>query len=312
MKFKDYYQVLGVDRAATAEQIKKAYRKLAHQYHPDISKEKGAEERFKEVGEAYDTLKNPEKRAAYDQLGRHRPGQEFTPPPDWQQHFGGSPSGFEDVDLADLLASLAAGARRGGARPHFAARGQDYEVTTQISLEDAYLGREIDLELQVPEYRENGLLHQVPRTYRVRIPKGVSDGQRLRLSGKGGKGLEGGHDGDLYLTILLASHPLFRPQGHDLYMDLALAPWEAVLGSAVVIPTLAGSVELKIPAGTRAGHSLRLAGKGMPKARGGFGDLHAVVQIVVPTHVDGRERELFEQLAKLSRFDPRSHLGKAH
>jgi len=312
MKFKDYYQVLGVERGATPEQIKKAYRKLAHKYHPDVSKDVAAEERFKEVGEAYDTLKDPEKRAAYDRLGSHRAGQDFTPPPDWQQQFGGAAAGFEDVDLSDLLASFAAGARRHGPRSRSSMRGQDYEVTTQVSLEDAYHGREIDLELSLPEYQENGLMHHVPRTFRVRVPKGATDGQRLRLPGKGGQGMEGGPNGDLYLTITFRPHPIFRPHGHDLYLDLALAPWEAVLGSAVVIPTLAGSVELKIPAGTRAGRTLRLAGKGMPKTREGFGDLHAVVQIVVPTRVGERERELFEQLAQVSTFNPRLHLAEAH
>ena len=230
MKYKDYYKILGVARDAGADDIKKAYRKLARKYHPDVSKEANAEERFKEMAEAYETLKDPEKRAAYDQLGSHPSGQEFRPPPDWGQHFGGgSPFGqtdqgaFDDIDLADLLAGLAGGRARAGGRS--SARdgpipGSDYEAMVSITLEQAFHGTEIDLDLSVPEYDERGFAHRVPHRVKVRIPKGVTDGQKLRVPGKGGKGSRGGRAGDLYLDIQVQTHPLFRASGQDLYVDL--------------------------------------------------------------------------------------------
>ena len=269
MKYKDYYRILGVARSATVEDIKKAYRKLAHKYHPDVSKDPEGEEKFKEVAEAYETLRNPEKRAAYDQLGSYQPGQDFQPPPDWGKQFGDSHFSFEDVDLADLFAGLAAGRHRAGpGTGQIRMPGQDYEVTADISLEEAYRGTEVELNLTVPEYDAKGLLHRVPRIFKVRIPKGATDGQRLRLAGRGGKGLNGGRDGDLYLNIALRPHPLFRVSGHDLYLDLPLAPWEAVLGATVEVPTLGGPVRLKVPPNTRAGQQLRLSRRGLPKPKG--------------------------------------------
>lgn len=307
MKYKDYYKILGVDRGASADQIKKAYRKLAQKYHPDVSKDPGGEEKFKEVGEAYETLKDPEKRAAYDQLGSYQPGQDFRPPPDWGKQFDQEFS-FEDIDLADLFAGMAGGRQRAGpGAAQFRMPGEDYEVAAPISLEDAYRGTEIELNLSVPEADEKGLLRRVPRTLKVRIPRGATDGQKLRLAGKGGKGFNGGRDGDLYLNITLRPHPLFRVTGHDLYVDLPLAPWEAVLGTAVEVPTLGGTVNLKVPANTRAGQRLRLSGRGLPKPGGGAGDLYAIAQIVVPAAASERERELFKQLAESSSFNPRGH-----
>src|SRR6185295_5303789 len=278
MKYKDYYGVMGVDRKASAEEIKNAYRKLARKYHPDVSKEPGAEEKFKEVGEAYETLKDPKKRAAYDQLGSHRPGQDFRPPPGWEQQFGGGQSSFEDIDLADLFAGIMGGQRRPRQRTG-GIPGQDFEVTAQIALEDAYRGTEVDLKLAMPEYDQNGFTRRVERSIKARIPKGVTDGQRLRLPGKGGKGLNGARNGDLYLNIALHPHRLFRVSGHDLFLDLPLAPWEAVLGTSVQVPTPGGSVRLKIPPGTQAGQQLRLAGRGLPRPQGGEGDLFAIVRI---------------------------------
>src|SRR6267154_1756369 len=311
MKYKDYYGVMGVDRKASAEEIKNAYRKLARKYHPDVSKEKDAEEKFKELGEAYETLRDPEKRAAYDQLGSHRPGQEFRPPPGWERQFGDGSFSFDDIDLGDLFAGIAGGMHRAGRRGgKIRMPGEDYEVTAHISLEDAYRGTEVDLELEVPEYDEQGFPRRVRRAFKARIPKGATDGQRLRLPGKGGKGLNGGRDGDLYLSIALHPHRLFRASGHDLYFDLPLAPWEAVLGTSVQVPTLAGSVRLKIPPGTRAGQQLRLAGRGLPKPKGGEGDLFAIVQIAVPTAASERERALYKELAQASTFDPRGHFGE--
>ena len=306
MKYKDYYRILGVARSATVEDIKKAYRKLAHKYHPDVSKDPEGEEKFKEVAEAYETLRNPEKRAAYDQLGSYQPGQDFQPPPDWGKQFGDSHFSFEDVDLADLFAGLAAGRHRAGpGTGQIRMPGQDYEVTADISLEEAYRGTEVELNLTVPEYDAKGLLHRVPRIFKVRIPKGATDGQRLRLAGRGGKGLNGGRDGDLYLNIALRPHPLFRVSGHDLYLDLPLAPWEAVLGATVEVPTLGGSVRLKVPPNTRAGQQLRLSRRGLPKPNGKEGDLFAIAQVVIPAATSERERELFRQLAEGSTFNPR-------
>jgi curved DNA-binding protein len=308
MKFKDYYQILGVERGASDTDIKKAYRKLAHKYHPDISKDPKGEERFKEIAEAYATLKNPEKRAEYDKLGRHRPGEEFTPPPEWGQQFGGDNQFYDDVDLADILSAFRH-AGHGGRRhaEHFPMPGQDYEITAQVTLEQIYHGGEVELRVELPDYDANGLLHRVPRTFRINLPKGAADGQRLRLPGKGGQGMNGGKPGDLYVALALAPHPLFQVSGRDLSIDLPLAPWEAVLGAKVRIPTLGGDVELNIQPGTAAGRKLRLAKRGLPKADGGAGDLFAVVRIEVPTVTTAHERDLFEQLRQVSAFDPRKH-----
>jgi curved DNA-binding protein len=313
VKYKDYYAALGVARTATADEIKKAYRKLARKYHPDVSKEAGAEEKFKEVAEAYETLKDSEKRAAYDELGRHAPGEQFRPPPGWQQSFGEQPSGassfsFDDVDLADLFAGIAGRGRGGARRPNMPMPGQDFEAAVRVSFDQAYKGTEIELDMAVPEPDENGFLRRVPHKIRVRIPKGVTDGQKLRVPGKGGKGANGGRDGDLYLDIEVQSHPLYRAEGLDLYMDLPLAPWEAVLGASVDVPTPAGRVTLKVPAGTHAGQKLRLSGRGLSRADGTAGHLYAVAQIVVPTVVDERQRELFTQLKDASAFNPRAHM----
>jgi len=316
MKYKDYYAILGVDRKASADDIKKAYRKLAQKHHPDVSKEKGAEERFKEIAEAYQTLKDPEKRAAYDQLGSgYQAGQDFRPPPGWERQFrtedfAGGEGGFsfEDLDLSDLFEQFRGAQRQ--ARANRPIPGTDYEVAVQLSLEDALRGTQVDLSLQVPEHSPDGSVRRVPKTIKARIPKGATDGQRLRLRGQGGKGANGGRDGDLYLDITLQPHPLFRPSGHDLYLDLPLAPWEAALGATVEVPTLDGAVNLKIPAGTTAGRKLRLGKKGLPKPGGGEGDLYAIVQVVNPTVLTERERELYGELAKASHFDPRGHFGK--
>jgi curved DNA-binding protein len=314
MKYKDYYEILGVKRDASADDIKKAYRKLAHKYHPDVSKDPAGEAKFKDVAEAYQTLKDPEKRAAYDNLGRHRPGEEFRPPPGWN---GGGPGAggfsFEDIDLSDLFGNLGGGFGRGG----FGGRGgnipmpgQDFEVTAPVTLEEAFRGTEMDLNLSVPEADEHGRLRRVPLVFKARIPKGVTDGDRLRLPGKGGKGLNGGPNGNLYLNIALQPHPLYRVTGHDLYLDLPLAPWEAALGASVEVPTLAGSVSLKIPAGTSSGRKLRLTGRGLPQRKEGAGDLYAVAQIVVPDKAGEREQALYRQLAENAKFNPRATFGK--
>ncbi len=311
MKYKDYYAILGVDRNATADEIKKTYRKLARKYHPDVSKEKDAEEKFKAMAEAYETLKDPEKRAAYDQLGRHAPGQEFRPSPDWEEHFARGQFAFDDIDLADLFAGLGGGAGfRRRPDPNAPVPGRDYEAAVRITLEQAFHGTEVQLDLSVPEYDENGVAHRVPRLVTVRIPKGVTDGQKLRVPGKGGHGVRGGRSGDLYLDIAVSPHKLFRADGRDLFVDLPLAPWEAVLGASVDLPTPAGHVKLKVPAGTRAGQQLRLAGRGLVRPDGSAGNLYAIVHIAVPTVLDDAQRTLFQRLAETSAFNPRAHFER--
>ncbi|HET7547404.1 MAG TPA: DnaJ C-terminal domain-containing protein [Usitatibacter sp.] len=321
MKYKDYYAILGVARNASADEIKKAYRKLAQKYHPDVTKDPKGEEKFKDIAEAYQTLKDAEKRTAYDQLGSaYQPGQDFRPPPDWEKQFreryaGGAPGGgafsFEDVDLSDLFSAFTSRARGGGrGRESMRIPGEDFEVAVHLALEDAARGTQVDLNLGLPEYDGQGRMRQVPKTIKARIPKGATDGQRLRLRGQGGKGMNGGPNGDLYLNIVLHPHPLFRPDGHDLYLDLPLTPWEAALGATVEVPTLSGAVNLKIPPGTAAGRKLRLAKKGLPKPGGGEGDLYAIVQIVNPTVLSDRERELFRELGEASHFNPRGHFAR--
>ncbi len=301
MKYKDYYKILGVERGASEDEIKKAYRRLARKYHPDVSKEPNAKERFQEVGEAYETLRDKDKRAAYDSLGAHRPGQDFRPPPDWFDRFGGGRAeDLRDVDLSDLFESLGIFGRaraRPGAGRGMQFPGEDYEVAVHLGLEDAARGTEREVRLD-------------GRAFRARIPRGAVDGQRLRLAGKGGPGVNGGPPGDLYLHIVLDPHPLFRPSGHDLDIEVPVAPWEAALGAQIEVPTLDGAVSMKVPAGARSGQKFRLAGKGLPQPGGGAGDLYAVLNVVVPPAVSERERKLYEALRSASKFDPRSRLKR--
>ena len=311
MKYTDYYAALGVARGAAQEEIKKAYRRLAQKYHPDVSKEPEAEARFKEIAEAWQTLKDPEKRAAYDALGQRPQGEEFRPPPEWtRQHSSGGASPFEDMDFADLFAHFGARGGRGASHEPGSMPGQDFEVPVEISIEDAFSGTTLELQLSMPEYDTAGQLRRVPHNVRARIAPGAVDGQRLRLPGKGGKGFNGGRAGDLYLDISLRSHRLYRASGHDLYVDLPLAPWEAALGASVEVPTPAGAVNLKVPAGTSSGQKLRLSGRGLPNPRGGAGDLFAVAQIVLPPQSSQRERELFSSLKEASSFNPRRHFAQ--
>jgi curved DNA-binding protein len=325
MQFKDYYAILGVARDADSAEIKKAYRKLAHRYHPDISQDPEGEEKFKEVNEAYKTLKDPELRRAYDELGTHRSGEQFKPPPDWASHFsqaggGGfstgdyaSQGGFEGIDLGDLFEELSR-ARTGGAgfrahgqrtREGFSMPGQDFEVVARITLAQAHEGTLLDLHLEMPEYLPNGTLQRIPVEFKARIPKGVVEGQRLRLAGKGGKGLHGGKNGDLYLHIELIPDPCFRSEGHDLILDLPLNPWEAALGTQVQVPTLHGPVTLKVPPGVQSGQKLRLQGKGLSRPSGENGDLYAVVSVLIPKNLSDAERKLLETLKETTTFHPR-------
>jgi curved DNA-binding protein len=315
MKYKDYYAILGVAKEATPDEIKTAYRKLARKYHPDVSKEKDAEEKFKEMSEAYETLKDLEKRAAYDQLGSHRPGEEFRPPPDWGRRyadqFAGGAAGFEDIDLSSLFEGLSRQQGRGGPRrADFPMPGSDYEAVVRLSFMQAFQGTEVDLELSALEWAQDGGVRRVPHHVKARIPPGVTHGEKLRVPGKGGKGMNGGPDGDLYLDIEVALHPIYRVSGRDIYVDLPLTPWEAVLGTSVRLPTPAGAVTLKVPPGTRGGQELRLSGRGMKRGTGAAGHLHAVVRIDVPTVVDDKQKALYKELADVSNFNPRAQLER--
>ena len=315
MKYKDYYGILGVKKDANADEIKSAYRKLARKYHPDVSKEKDAEEKFKEMAEAYETLKDPEKRAAYDQLGSYNPGQEFRPPPDWGQQYANQPGGFDDIDLSDLFAAFGGAPGRGGRGGGGARRadrpmpGSDFEAAVRITFEQAYEGTEIDFELSALEWDPDGGMRRVPHRVKTRIPRGVTDGEKLRVPGKGGKGANGGPNGDLYLDIEVGAHPLYRVAGKDLYVDLPLAPWEAVLGVSVDLPTPGGAVSLKVPPGTRAGQQLRLSGRGMTRGKDA-GHLYAIVRIEVPTVLDDKQRALWKEIAETSNFSPRTLLDQ--
>jgi curved DNA-binding protein len=313
MKFKDYYEILGVARAATSDDIKKAYRKLAHQYHPDVSKDPAGEAKFKEVGEAYATLKDKEKREAYDALGRHSTGEEFKPPPNWAGSQGNTNEqgfSFDDIDLADFFASFSKQQRNNQQQGHqYSMPGQDYEMATQISLEDAYNGTTVDLNFSVPEYDAQGQLKHVPHAFKARIPKGMINGQKMLLRGKGGKGFHGGKDGNLYLNISFIPHRLFSSQGHDLTIDLPLTVSEAALGAEVKVPTLDNAVNLKVPVGAKPGQKLRIANRGLPKHNQEYGDLFVVIQIAVPSNLSDKERELFKALADASTFNPRAHFG---
>ncbi len=318
MKYKDYYSILDVEKTASAALIKKSYQKLARKYHPDVSKDPKGEEKFKDVAEAYQTLKDPEKRVAYDRLGSYKPGQEFEPSQDWgdafNTQFNNGAASAEGIDLSDLFARFARQRGGGGGSPgdgssraSYPIAGEDFEVATQISLEEAYAGTKVALNLSMPTYDAQNNMHHEPRTFNVNIPKGASAGQRLRLRGQGGKGRNGGPDGDLYLTISLYPHPLYRVSGHDLYIDLPITLWEAALGATVDIPTLGGAVSLKIAPCTNSGQQLRLGKRGLPKADGNDGNLLAIVKIVLPPTLTDHEKTLMTELAAGSTFAPRQH-----
>jgi curved DNA-binding protein len=324
MRYKDYYKVMGVARDASQDDIKRAYRKLARKFHPDVSKEKDAEEKFKELQEANEVLKDPQKRAAYDQLGADwKAGQDFRPPPDWGKGFEfsygrggrGGPGGQGGADLggfSDFFAELfgerspfggAAGPRGGRAGRGFAAPGQDHVARVEVDLEDAYRGGTRDIELRSPEMTPDGHVLMKPRTLRVTIPAGVTEGQQIRLAGQGSPGIGGGPPGNLLLEIGFRAHPRFKAEGRDIAMTLPVAPWEAALGEAVSVPTLGGPVDMKLPAGARAGQKLRLRGRGLPGPTPG--DQYVTLEIVLPPD-SPRAREFFEQMKRELPFDPRA------
>lgn len=313
MEFKDYYRTLGLERDASQEDVKRAYRRLARKFHPDVSKEPDAEERFKEVNEAYEVLKDPEKRAAYDRLGSEwKTGQEFRPPPDWDAGFEFRGGGFTDAGaggFSDFFEALF-GAR--GPFAHHGAhgrglQGEDHHAKILIGLEDAYHGTTRQIQLEVPAVDAHGRLVRKTRTLQVRIPKGVTEGQQIRLAGQGAPGPGGGPPGDLYLEIAFRPHPQFEAHGRDIHATLPVAPWEAALGARVPAPTLGGPVDLQIPPGSQSGRKLRLKGRGLPGRTPG--DQYVTLQIVTPPADTEPARRMYEQMAHTFRFDPRARQG---
>ena len=303
--YKDYYAVLGVPRTASEDEIRKAFRKKAREFHPDVNKSPGAEDRYKELNEAYEVLKDPEKRKKYDTLGANwRQGEPFTPPPGWEgagMPFGEGAGGF---DFSDFFRTIFGGMgefpgeQPHGRTPRRPLKGEDQEAEIEVSLEEAARGGSRHIGLETPSGR---------RDYDVAIPKGVADGTRIRLSGQGNPGRGGGPAGDLYLKVRLSKDPRFTVDCHNLKTTLDLAPWEAVLGCEVSVPTLDGVVTLKVPPGISSGQTLRLRDKGLPTRAGSIGDLLVTVRIVAPKNLDDKERELWEALAKVSSFEPRKH-----
>lgn len=331
MEFKDYYKIMGVERNATQDEIKRAYRQLARKYHPDVSKEPDAELRFKEVGEAYEALKDPEKRAAYDRLGAQwKNGQEFQPPPDWNEGFEFSGGGFTGqghggAGFSEFFEQLFGRAGAGGAgfagRHHgrasgagFHAQGEDRHAKVLIDLEDAYHGTTRTLVLHVPEMDARGQVSVREQKLNVNIPRGVRAGQQIRLSGQGAPGMGQGQAGDLYLEIEFRPHAIYRVEQRDVLLDLPLAPWEAALGATVAVPTPGGAVELKIPPGSAAGAKLRLKGRGIPgaKAAAVAGDFYVALQIALPAATGEADKAAYLALAKqFGGFSPRTKLDAA-
>jgi curved DNA-binding protein len=315
---RDFYEILGVSRNASQDEIQQAYRKLARTYHPDVNSDPGAEDRFKDISEAYAVLSDPQTRRRYDAFGADfRQVPEDVDPETWRRSragagagragaggfgsargpfgSGGSPFGSAggDIDLDDLLGGLFGGRAGRGFGP---IPGADQEAELELTVEEAYHGGQRSVTLQGPEGQ---------RSFDVRVPAGVTNGQRIRLAGQGGRGSNGGPPGDLYFAVRIARHPRYRVEGRDLYVDLPLAPWEAALGTSVVVDTPGGETKVKVPAGTSSGRRLRLRGRGLPHHRGKAGDLFAEAKIMVPEKLSREERQLFEQLAATSTFDPR-------
>ncbi len=317
MEYKDYYKILGVERTATQDEIKRAYRKLARKYHPDVSKESDAEARFKEVGEAYEVLKDPEKRAAYDQLGANwQAGEDFRPPPGWDQGFefhGGGFTGADASQFSDFFESLFGGGfghggfGRQGYSGQVNMRGEDTHAKVMIDLEDAYHGATRAISLRHTEMGPDGRPQVKTRTLNVRIPKGVHQGQHIRLAGQGGAGTGSGKAGDLYLEVEFKPHPYYKVEGKDVYLELPVAPWELALGAKVKAPTPAGIVELKIPPNSKSGRKMRLKGKGIPGNPPG--DFYVVLQAALPPADNETAKAFYREMEQKLAFNPRAKLG---
>jgi curved DNA-binding protein len=316
MQYKDYYQILELERGASEEEIKRSYRKLARKYHPDVNKSLEAEAHFKEIGEAYAVLKDPEKRAAYDNLGSQwQEGQDFRPPPNWDAGFefsGGPAFAGGEADFSDFFEELFGGL---GGRPaaesyrsRFSSRGEDHHAKIAIDLEDSFHGTTRTISLKSTDIdRQTGRLVIRPHTLNVKIPQGVREGQRIRLPGQGGAGVGGGSRGDLYIEIVFNPHPLFRFDGRDIIYDLALTPWEAALGATISVPVLGGSVEMKIPANSQSGRKLRLKGKGIPGKPPG--DQYVVLKVVIPRADTKKAKEFYKRMAEELPMNPRATAG---
>ena len=315
MEYRDYYAILGVARDATADEIRKAYRKLARKYHPDVSKEADAEARMKEVNEANAVLSDPEKRAAYDQLGKgYRPGQDFKPPPDWDSGFEFSGGGFSPHEAAgfsdffsELFGRMNGGGGGGGfhrGRGGFRAQGEDHHAKVMLDLEDAFQGATRQIGLKVPTLGDDGRVQLVSRTLNVKIPKGVRQGQFIRLAGQGSPGMGGGPAGDLMLEIAFKPHDRFRIDGRDLHLSLPVAPWEAALGAVIEVSVPGGSLKVRIPEGSQSGRQLRVRGRGIPANPPG--DLLIDLRVVLPPADSPKARELYETMQRELTFDPRN------
>ena len=309
MEYKDYYKTLGVARDATQDEIERAYRRLARKFHPDVSTEPNAEARFKEINEANEVLRDPEKRAAYDALGGNwRAGQDFRPPPGSggfhrEFHFGPD----EAAEFSDFFASIFGRELHTGADDHRRRRGHDQTVRISIDLEEAYHGGTRQLRLDVPEIGADGLVTSRARTLNVRIPAGVTQGRQIRLAGQGAPGLNGGHPGDLYLEVEISPHCIFTHEGKDVLLRLPIAPWEAALGATVSAPTLGGTVKLKVPAGSQSGQRLRLKGRGLPGNPPG--DELVILEIVTPPAKTDAAKAVYLDMAERLHFNPRAQLG---
>jgi len=320
MDFKDYYKILGVEPTADEKAIKTAYRKLARKYHPDVSKERDAENHFKEVNEAYEALSSPEKRAEYDELrkyGQH--GRPFQGPPGWESRGGGGGGAdFGGGDFSDFFSSIFGSAGRGNGNPFgrgqqrsAGRRGQDVEMELAIFLEETLANESKKISFQVPQYNAAGQrTGDTTKTLNVKIPAGVTDGERIRLKGQGAPGVGGGANGDLYLIIRLAPHPLFDVEGHAPIITVPLAPWEAALGTKVEMPTLTGKVNLTIRPDSQSGQRLRIKGMGLSNKQGQRGDLYAQLKVVMPTQSSAEARELWTKLSEKAGFNPRTQWSK--
>jgi curved DNA-binding protein len=301
VEYRDYYKIMGVARDASADDIKQAYRRLARKYHPDVSKEKDAEERFKELGEAYEVLRDPEKRAAYDSLGTRRSGEEFRPPPGWEFDVGSGPgsSGAHSDFFENLFGGL-------GARAAFRSRGFDTAADVELTLEEAFRGAERRLQVQRVRVDERGEPQPYTQQLTVRIPAGATDGQQIRVSAQGQAGAGGGPPGDMFLRVRLVPHRWFRTEGRDVWLELPVTPWEVALGDTVRVPTLAGRVDLKLPKGSQTGRQLRLKGRGLPGNPPG--DQFVVLKIVTPAASTPADEALYRQMAATMRLNPREAL----
>jgi len=317
MDFKDYYAVLGVSESATPEEIKKAYRKLARKYPPDVSKEADASDRFKDVGEAYEVLKDPEKRAEYDQLRKYgtRDDGSFQPPPGWQSASGFGGGGYTEADarqFSDFFEEIFGGGRRGGFggggfRQSMRMRGEDVHARLALFLEEAFNGCEKQVSFTVHEPDDQGRLIPRQKTLKVKIPAGMREGQHIRLKGQGAPGVGGGESGDLFIEVELAPHPHFSIEGRDVLVTVPISPWEAALGATVTVPTVSGKVNVKVPKGATSGRKLRLKGKGFPGKHPG--DQIVVLQVAMPEQHTAEAEALYEKLAELEKgFNPRSKL----